>query len=130
MTVTGTGVQAPYGTWRSPLTAELLSEHSRTFAGVEVDGGHVYWLEQRPTEDRAVVVRRAPAGTRADVTAPGVDVGSTVHEGTNRSFVVAGGVVWYSDKADQRIYRQDQPGAEPRAVSPEGPWRFAEPIVD
>ena len=130
MTGSEPAVESRYGTWRSPLSAALMSGHTKAFAQVEVDGSDVLWLEQRPTEDRAVIVRRSADGTMVDVTPPGVSVGSTAHEGTSRSFVANDGVVWYVDHDDQRLYRQDAVGAEPRAITPDGPWKFADPVID
>jgi prolyl oligopeptidase family protein len=39
---------APYGSWKSPITSELIVAQSITLSEVWLDGGHVYWLEGRP----------------------------------------------------------------------------------
>jgi len=52
---------APYGSWESPITAELITKGGLRLAEVRVDGNDIYWLEGRPEEaGRYVIVRRSP----------------------------------------------------------------------
>ena len=49
---------APYGSWKSPITSDLIVAQSISLSDVRLDGGHIYWLEGRPQEQgRSVVVR-------------------------------------------------------------------------
>jgi len=42
---------APYGSWKSPITADVVSGASKRLGGTAVDGrGRLIWLESRPTE--------------------------------------------------------------------------------
>ena len=60
---------APYGSWRSPITAVLIAEGGVTPMWPQSIGESLYWNEARPLEDgRCVVVRRGPDGGIADVT--------------------------------------------------------------
>ena len=44
-------VTAPYGSWKSPITADVVSGASKKLGGTAVDGrGRLIWLESRPTE--------------------------------------------------------------------------------
>ena len=73
-----------------------------------------------------MLVRSGPDGSIADVTPPPYNVRSRVHEYGGGSYVVAGGVVVFSNFDDGRLYRLD-PGAEaPAAITPDGPWRYAD----
>ena len=36
---------ARYGSWKSPITSELIVAQSVTLSEVCLDGGYVYWLE-------------------------------------------------------------------------------------
>jgi dipeptidyl aminopeptidase/acylaminoacyl peptidase len=121
---------APYGTWRSPISAARVAAASVGLGGLAVDGDAIYWLEGRPAEGgRAVLVRwRADTGA-ADVTPPPWNVRTRVHEYGGGSFAVAGGIVVCSHLPDQRLYRVDGAGT-PRPLTPEGPWRFADGVVD
>ena len=63
---------APYGSWKSPITADLLLGGSVSLSLPRLDGDDVTWLEGRPAErGRQVIVRRAADGTTSDVTPPG-----------------------------------------------------------
>jgi hypothetical protein len=41
---------AQYGSWRSPITSDLIVAQSIGLPEVRLDGGIVYWLEGRPQE--------------------------------------------------------------------------------
>ena len=59
---------SPYGSWESPITAELITRAGLRLAEVRVDGDDIYWLEGRPEEaGRYVIVRYSPDGTTTDI---------------------------------------------------------------
>ncbi len=86
---------APYGSWKSPITSDLIAGGSVRLGHVALDGGSVYWLESRPSEGgRYVLVRRGPDGTVEDVTQPGSNVRTRVHEYGGGSFLIAGDTIY------------------------------------
>ena len=94
------------------------------------DGEDLYWSELRPDEaGRIVVCRRARDGAISDVTPPGFNARTRVHEYGGGHFAVAGGTVWFSNFADQRLYRQDD-GDQPRPITPAVDVRHADMVVD
>ena len=132
-------MRAPYGTWRSPVSAQLVAAQGVRLGAVAIDpstalgagGDDVYWLEGRPSEGgRYVLVRRDRDGDVADVTPPGFNVRTRVHEMGGAPYVVAGGEICFSNFADQRIYRQRDAAAAPVALTPEGDWFYADFVVD
>lgn len=126
-----TGVQtAPYGSWKSPISAAMVAQAGIRLSDVVPDGEDVYWIEGRPAEGgRNVVVRRTPDGAVTDVTPPGFNVRTRVHEYGGGAYVVHQGTVYFANFADQRLYRQD-PGRSPRPISPDAPCRYADCLVD
>ena len=103
---------APFGAWRSSIRIEDVVGDVITLAEPWIDGDDVFWLEGRPAEaGRRVLVRAAADGSTTDLTPPPFNVRSRVHEYGGGSYVVAGGVVVFSDFADGRLYRLD-PGSE------------------
>ena len=49
---------APYGTWKSPITSDLIVAGTIRLGEIRLDGEDVYWAEGRPTEGgRYVVVK-------------------------------------------------------------------------
>ena len=121
---------APYGSWKSPITTELIVSGAVGLGQISLDGNEVYWVEMRPSEGgRMVIVRRGSDGTILDVTPEPYSVRTRVHEYGGGAFLVAEGTVFFSNFADQRMYRQDRDG-EPRAITPEAPLRYADGVFD
>ena len=117
----------PYGAWPSAIRIDDVLVESVRVGDPWVDGDDVTWLESRPAEGgRTVLVRRAADGTTADLTPPPFDVRTRVHEYGGGAYVVAGGTVVFSNKGDGRLYRLDPGVDEPVAITPEGPWRYAD----
>ena len=124
-------VVAPYGSWKSPITTDLIVSSAIGLGQVALNGPDVYWVEMRPAEGgRMVIVRRDSDGETSDVTPNPFSVRTRVHEYGGGAFLVdRDGVVYFSNFSDQRIYRQD-PGAAPRPITPEGPLRYADGVFD
>ncbi|HEY3107393.1 MAG TPA: S9 family peptidase, partial [Chloroflexota bacterium] len=123
---------APYGSWPSPITSDLIASATIRLGDLALDGGDVYWSESRPAEGgRGAIVRRTPDGQTADLIPPPFNARTRVHEYGGGAFAVADGTVYFSNFDDQRLYRVG-PGrsAAPRAVTPAGPWRYADGVVD
>ena len=121
----------PYGAWRSPITSELIVGEAIGLGDIIVDGADVYWIEGRPSEGgRNVVVRHGPAGTVEDVTPSPYSARTRVHEYGGGAVCVHGGLVFFSNFADQRLYRQAG-GGVPEPLTPEGGgWRYADGVFD
>jgi len=97
---------------------------------VTIDGGAAYWLEGRPSEGgRYALVRWTPDGTIADVTPRDMNVRSRVHEYGGDAYLVAGGVAYFSNFADQRVYRLAR-GQAPQPLTPSGAWFYADFSLD
>jgi len=121
---------APYGSWKSPITAELIASGTIGLGQIVLDGNDTYWVEMRPSEGgRSVLVRRTPDGQTCDVTPAPFNVRTRVHEYGGGAFAVAGGSVYFSHFSDARLYRQDPAGA-PRPLTGEGSFRFADLEID
>ncbi|MEU6778681.1 prolyl oligopeptidase family serine peptidase [Nonomuraea angiospora] len=90
-------------------------------------GVEVWWDEPRPAEGgRRCVVRRLPDGSRVDALPPGWNARNRVIEYGGRSWrPLPGGGLVFTNWADQRLYRLAE-GAEPVAITPEGPYRYAD----
>ncbi|NEO03021.1 MAG: S9 family peptidase, partial [Moorea sp. SIO3I7] len=59
----------PYGSWKSPITADMIVQSSVRLGSIALDEKDVYWIEGRPAEaGRNVIVRRTPDGKTVDLT--------------------------------------------------------------
>ncbi|MDX2232140.1 MAG: S9 family peptidase [Leptolyngbyaceae cyanobacterium bins.349] len=125
-----TAQTAPYGSWKSPITSDVIVAGTIGLGGARLDGEDVYWSELRPTEGgRSVIVRRTPDGQTQDVTPAPFNVRTRVHEYGGGSYLVHQGVVYFSNFADQRLYKQPI-ASEPTPITPEIQWRYADAVMD
>jgi dipeptidyl aminopeptidase/acylaminoacyl peptidase len=123
-------ITAPFGSWRSPITAATVASRTVGLREARIDGDSVYWLETRPTEGgRTVVVGKSRTTEPQDVTATPFNARTRVHEYGGGSYLVSDGTVYFSNFGDQRLYRM-APDEEPIAVTPEAKLRFADGTMD
>jgi dipeptidyl aminopeptidase/acylaminoacyl peptidase len=121
---------APYGAWKSPITSDLIVGGSVTLGQLALDGDDIYWSELRPSEGgRNVLMRRSPGGQVEQVTPQGFNVRTTTHEYGGGAYLVDNGTVYFSNFADQRMYRQER-GGQPQPITPEGDIRYADSAID
>ncbi|HYI16810.1 MAG TPA: hypothetical protein VEX37_15540, partial [Thermomicrobiales bacterium] len=110
---------APYGSWKSPITSDLIASGSVRLEHVALDSGSIYWLESRPSEGgRYVLVRRGSDGVVDDVTQPDSNVRTRVHEYGGGSYLIDGETIFYADFANQMLHREDK-GDDAFPISPE-----------
>ena len=129
-TSAGSPTSAPYGTWVSPLTARRVAAGALRLGSVAVDGDDIYWAEGRPEEDgRHVIVKRSADGRITDVTPGGTNVRTRVQEYGGAAYAVSRGVIYYSEFADQRLYRL-APGRAPEPLTAPGDWFYADCSID
>ena len=121
---------APFGSWRSPIGAEEVAAGGVGLSQVQLDGEDVYWIELRPREKgRNVVVRRSGRGRVQDVTPGRFNARNLVQEYGGGDYAVAGGTVFFTNFADQRLHRQER-GRDPVAITAEGKLRHGDLLVD
>ena len=121
---------APYGSWKSPITSDLIVAQSTTLSELCLDDGQVYWLEGRPQEQgRYVVVRADPDSQTTDITSPPYNARTRVHEYGGGSWTVRNGTVYFSNFADGRLYRQVLDGSEPRGAAVIEKVREQQPVA-
>ena len=120
---------APFGSWQSPITAEVIVQDSVRLGQIMVDGDDVYWSELRPSEKgRSTIVKRDGEGF-VECLPPEFNARTRAHEYGGGAFCVAEGNIFFCNDADQKIYRQLE-GEKPKPITPEGPYRYADLIVD
>src|SRR6266498_2813303 len=129
---------SPYGSWKSPITSELIVREAVGLSQVQFDDDDIYWIELRPSEGgRHVVVRHSPDGGLTDITPAQFNARTRVHEYGGGDYVVADGTVYFSNFADQKLYRQPLNSLPESIVTTsnqnagnDGEVRYADAIVD
>ena len=107
------------GTWKSPVTPEMLSQAGISHGFIQAFHDDVFWDESRPAENgRTVVVSR----TNGDVLPAPWSASTRVHEMGGLSWLVC---LWndlpgllFAEKTDQRIYWKPVDGS-PEPITPE-----------
>ncbi|GAP95368.1 S9 family peptidase [Leptolyngbya sp. NIES-2104] len=123
-------VVASYGTWKSPISSDLIVAGTIGLGQIKLDEKTIYWSESRPTEGgRNVIIQHSENGQNIDVTPAPFNARTRVHEYGGGAFIAVGGTVYFSNFADQRLYQQTV-GTEVIAITPEAPLRYADAVLD
>ncbi|MGH8524265.1 MAG: TolB family protein, partial [Gammaproteobacteria bacterium] len=121
---------APYGSWKSPITADVVAAGEVGLEQVRLDGVDVYWVERRSQEGgRKVIVRRSPDRRLTDITPVGFNARTRVHEYGGGDYAVSDGTIIFSNFTDQRLYVQ-RPGLEPWPLTSASDLRYADGVID
>jgi hypothetical protein len=122
-------VTASFGTWRSPITSELIVAGSIGLGPLLLDNEKLLWTESRPTEaGRNVLcqVSLTDSKTITELNPAPFNVRTRVHEYGGGAYQLTPNATYAVNYADQRIYNltKDLP------VTSEGAYRYADFILD
>ncbi len=119
-----------YGSWRSPITSDLIVAATIGLGQIIVDREDIYWTESRPQEQgRNTISRRTSDGLVFDNIAPiEFNIRTRVHEYGGSDFTVNNGTIYFANFADQRIYRGLGKLFYP--LTPETKYRYADLTMD
>ena len=125
---------SPYGSWKSPVTSDLIVSEVVGLSQPAIAGDEIYWIEMRPSEGgRNVIVRRDANGLIEDVIPAPFNARTRVHEYGGGDFVVSDHSIYFSNFADQQIYlkrRNSEPLPVTAANTPAASMRYADYIYD
>ena len=120
---------APCGAWTSPISAAVVAAGATPLSQLLLDDGDVYWLAGRASEGGRNTLLRRDADAAAELTPAPFNVRTRVHEYGGGALLVAKGTAWFSNFADNRIYRIEGDG-EAAPVSTGGDLRYADFVLD
>ena len=121
---------APYGSWKSPITSDLIVGGSIGLSQPLMDGADLYWIEMRPTEGgRSVIVKRDALGMVTDINPQPFNARTRVHEYGGGDYAVRDGAVYFANFSDQRLYASIG-GATPEPITPIADMRYADAVID
>lgn len=122
---------APFGSWSSPITADLIVSKSVSIGEVAAGTTDVWWSEARPEEGgRVQLVRHRPGGTSVDVLPEGYSARTRVHEYGGGAWWLHGDDVVFANMADQRLYRLAAGADVPVALTPEPASQHSDRYAD
>src|SRR2546430_16525140 len=116
---------APYGSWKSPITSDLIVAATIGLGSIILDEPDIYWTELRPSEGgRNVIVRRTPDGRISDALPAPFNARTRVHEYGGGPLVVHAWTNFFSHYSDQRGFFPC-PAFPPRPIMPPEELRSA-----
>jgi dipeptidyl aminopeptidase/acylaminoacyl peptidase len=120
-------IVAPYGSWASPVSVDLMTAAAIGLSSLSVDHEDLYWLESRPAENgRTVLCRRRAGGLMEDLTPQPINVGSRVHEYGGGAYAARDGAVIFSERKDGSVWLIDETGSAPRRITTAENCRYAD----
>ena len=123
---------APFGSWKSPITSDLIVRGAVGLSQPLIDGGDIYWIEMRPNEAGRNVLVKHDKNVTADVTTVPSNVRTRVHEYGGGDYAVGNGLVCFSNFSDQRLYLQlgNENAQAAKAITPVAHMRYADTQID
>lgn len=100
--------EAPYGSWKSPITPESIASKAIALIGVQEVDGAIYLFESRPAEKgRSTLLRMTGEGSFEELIPAEYNIRTTVHEYGGGSRLIVGDTLYFSNFSDQQLYRRD-----------------------
>jgi len=116
---------APFGSWKSPITADLVASTSIRIGDLQVNDGKLYWSEMRPEEEgRYIVLEYSGKGVK-NITPDGFNIRTRVHEYGGRAYTILDDVFYFSNFNDQITYGCRE-GGSPFRLSSDKDHRHAD----
>ena len=120
---------AACGSWKSPITSDLIVSQTIGLGSLTVNRDNIYWLEKRPQEQgRNLLVAYAQNKPKNLTPAP-LSVRTKIHEYGGAAYVVDRNAVYFSNYQDGRIYQQVI-GTKPYPLTERLDRRYGDLFVD
>lgn len=119
-------MQAPYGSWKSPITAESIAAHGVKFLQVKIAQSKVYWLEGRPSEGgRVALLSWSSSEGEQELLPIEYSVRTRVHEYGGGALLIGKERIYFIRDQDQQIYALNKQG-EIKKITAQKNCRFAD----
>ncbi|KAG6498120.1 hypothetical protein ZIOFF_046029 [Zingiber officinale] len=116
-------VTAPYGSWKSPITADVVSRTGKELGGMAVAGdGRLVWIETRPDEGWRVVLVKESASMEEkpmDIIPPEFASRTLAKVFGGGAFAVLDDTIIFSNYKDQRLYKLTIGSSAPIPITPD-----------
>ncbi|MCZ6804649.1 MAG: prolyl oligopeptidase family serine peptidase [Proteobacteria bacterium] len=94
-----------FGSWKSPITTDLMLKNSVGLGEISMFDNDIYWIEMRPHEKgRYVIVKQTPDGQQTDVIPPEFNARTRVHEYGGGSYIMTERGLVFANFSDQCLY--------------------------
>jgi dipeptidyl aminopeptidase/acylaminoacyl peptidase len=121
---------ASFGSWKSPITSDLIVAQTIAIGSIAINHDNVFWLEKRPQEQgRSVIAGLVNQKEAKNLTPSPLSVRSKIHEYGGGAYTVEQNIIYFSNYKDGRIYQQVI-GTQPHPLTDELPHRYGDMVVD
>ena len=122
---------APYGSWKSPITSDLIVTATVGLGQIALDGEDVYWVELRPSEGGAQLCR-SPHARRDGLGRDARRASTRAHAYTSTAAATSPcATVWStSQTSPTSASTASVAGVAPQPITPEQSYRYSDFVVD
>lgn len=121
---------SPYGSWKSPITSDLIVQGTTPLGAVTFEGEDLYWEESHPSEGgRITIMKKSPDGRVVELTPAPFNARTRVHEYGGAPFILHEGSLYFSNFKDNLLYLRQSDG-EIHAITSDSNHRYANAVVD
>ncbi len=118
---------AAFGSWPSPVSAELLTEKTRGVSEPRIHNGGFYWLESRPDEGGRCTIVTSDQGLPLSLVPEEFSVRTGVHEYGGGAWTLGDNHLYFVNQGDQRIHVIDfRDPRTPEVLSTQNAHRYAD----
>lgn len=120
----------PYGFWPSTISSDYLTAQSVRYSEVKLYNDKIYWLENRPNEKgRSVLVCYENEESHEPLPVS-ISVRSRAQEYGGSCYCLAENIIYFVNYQDQAIYQFNQGTQQIQQISPDGPSRYTDLLID
>lgn len=121
-------ILAAFGSWKSPVTTDLIVKETVSFQEIGFDGKEFYYTESRPSEKgRVALVKQNLDGKFVDLIAD-MSIRNRVHEYGGGALLIEKGKIFFTNDKDRYFYTLDSSG-KPALLIKDDTKRFADGTV-
>lgn len=123
-------VISPYGSWKSPITSDLIVQGTIPLVNVAFDGQDLYWAEAHPSEaGRNTVMKKSSDGMVVELTPAPFNVRTRVHEYGGAPYFIHESTLYFSNFEDNLLYLRKE-NEEIRPITSDSSHRYADATID
>ena len=122
-------ISAKYGSWKSPISIDMICSGAIAINTVALNGDFQYWLQARPADGGISLMRRSADGNTNEIISAPYNVRSRVHEYGGGAYLVAENTIYFSNFSDNVLYSLPIDG-NITPVTNAGTRRYADFIMD
>ncbi len=121
--------KAPCGSWKSPITSNLITSSQIKLSDLSISDDGIFWNELRPQENGRSLIVKWYKNKKTDFLPSGFSARSRVHEYGGGAFLIHKEVAFFSNEKDQHFYAA-YPNGQTIDLTHSDSRRYANPIFD